>query len=794
MGFAGFFRRLVGVFGLHTRYAMRDAALLDRIIEAVSNAVVLVRSNGTIAYTNSHCEEWFAYPRDELIGRPIEMLVPERYRTQHLSDRTAFLHAASHRAMGTGRELFARRKDGSEFPVEIGLSPLTVSGETLVLASIVDLSERRKSEERFRLMVEAAPNAMVMVDASGRIVLVNSQAETCFGYSRQELLGMNVDMLLPQRYRERHGSYRETFMHDASTRAMGAGRDLYGRRKDGSEFPIEIGLNPLQTAEGTMVLSAIIDISERKAVEQRFREHAEQVSLASRYKSEFMANMSHELRTPLNSILLLSEQLRDGQKERLTPRQSEFADIIHKSGEDLLALINDILDLSRIEAGRMPVHPEKVILADFIAHLREVLRPMADSRQIRLSFEMEPDTPAVVVIDFQRVYQIVKNLFSNAVKFSDSGGQVHLRMLHGPGHGQFSIAVTDTGPGIPADKHEMIFQAFQQLDGSVSRKVGGSGLGLAISRQLATLLGGELTLDSQPGLGSTFTLSLPLSSDIEAPPPAISPPALPALPEDGETRTFKILIVEDDTNFAEVMAESAREHDFDPHVRHTGRDCQDALAQLQPDAMIVDILLPDMSGWKLIEGVRHDPQLGGMPIQIITCLDRPSTVTEAAGYLVKPVDTLQLARVFSNLRRQLLQAAPPPPPLPQPDSDTTERPERTILLVDDDIRNVYAMSSLLEDAGMAVHIARNGEEALRAVAEHTEIDLVLMDMMMPVLDGYQATAFLRRDLKFDKPILAVTASAMKGDREKCLEAGANDYLAKPVSSSVLLERIKQLLC
>jgi PAS domain S-box-containing protein len=785
-------RRLMRRLGLKARRAERDAALLDLVIEAVSNAVIVIRADGKIAYANSHGEEWFGYPRAELIGRPIEMLVPERYRGQHLSDRTTFMHAASHRAMGTGRELFARRKDGSEFPVEIGLSPLSVANETLVMASVVDLSERRKSEERFRLMVEAAPNAMVMVNAQGRIVLVNTQAETCFGYTRQELLGLNVEMLLPPRYRGQHVAYRDTFMRDASTRAMGAGRDLFGLRKDGSEFPIEIGLNPLQTEDGMMVLSAIIDISERKAVEQRFREHAEQVSLASRYKSEFMANMSHELRTPLNSILLLSEQLRDAQKDRLTPRQSEFADIIHKSGEDLLALINDILDLSRIEAGRMPVHPEKVILSDFVAHLRDVLRPMADNRQIRLSFEMEPDTPAVVVIDFQRVYQIIKNLFSNAVKFTDSGGQVHLRMQRGPGAGRFSISVTDTGPGIPPDKHEMIFQAFQQLDGSVSRKAGGSGLGLAISRQLATLLGGDLTLDSQPGLGSTFTLSLPVSADIDPVPIPVTDlaPDMAPEPADNPGRRYKVLIVEDDTNFAEVMAVSAREHGFAPQVLHNGRDCLDALSRQVPDAMIVDILLPDMSGWQLIESVRHDPVLGNMPIQIITCLDRPPTLKEAAGYLVKPVDGQQLARVFGGLRRQLLQAEASVA-TPAPAAATHER---TILLVDDDIRNVYAMSSLLEDAGMAVHVARNGEEALRAVAEHAEIDLILMDMMMPVLDGYQATASLRRDMKFDKPILAVTASAMKGDREKCLEAGANDYLAKPVSRSALLERINQLLC
>jgi PAS domain S-box-containing protein len=760
---------------------------LTPIIEAVPNAIVVVEHNGKISALNTHTEHWFGYTRAELIGQPIEILVPARYHSQHLNDRNGFLAKASHRAMGIGRELFAQRKDGSEFPVEIGLSPLVSGNRLQVLASIVDLTERKKNEERFRLVVEAAPNAMVMVNDEGRIVLVNSRTEDWFGYSRSELLGQLTEILVPERFRQPHLDFRRHYMQDVQTRSMGAGRELFGLRKDGSEFPIEIGLNPIQTADGMLVLSSIIDISERKQLETRFREHAQQVAQASRYKSEFLANMSHELRTPLNSILILSEQLRDNASHNLLPKQVEYADIVHKSGEDLLALINDILDLSRIEAGQMQVHLEKVIIAEFSDYLLHAFEPIAENRQLELRCQIADDVPAVVVVDFQRVYQIIKNLLSNAIKFTPAGGKILVQfqgtlLASKPG---LMITVTDTGSGIPKDKQEHIFLAFQQLDGSTSRKFGGTGLGLAISRQLAELLGGSLQVDSQLGLGSSFSLRVPLREGLDSQEPAAPAEASPArsLAQPQGKPQHRVAIIEDDLNFSRVVADCGHEHDFSCQVYQNGTDALAAIILEPPDAVRIDLLRPDMTGWQLIEQLKplH------LPILIISCLDQAtsSTIAKPWNYLVKPVDSQQLGRALELLHTEI-----------ERDTATesgTVRNGRMILLVDDDIRNVYAMSGLLEEAGMQVCVARNGAEALEVVRQRQDIDLILMDMMMPVLDGYQATANLRHELKFDKPILAVTALAMKGDREKCLAAGADDYLAKPVHKQELLALIDRLL-
>jgi len=759
------------------------------VVEAAPNAMLMANATGKIVLVNSRVEAWFGYARSELLGQPVEILVPERYRNHHPQYRQSFMDNAEPRAMGAGRELFGLRKDGSEFPIEIGLNPIQTEDGVMVLSSIIDISERKKSEERFRLVVDAAPNAMVMVNDSGQIVLVNAQVEAWFGYNRNELLEQPVEILVPERYRGHHPHYRQSFMDNAEPRAMGAGRELYGLRKDGSEFPIEIGLNPIQTTDGMLVLSSIIDISERKAIELRFREHAEQVALASRYKSEFLANMSHELRTPLNSILILSEQLHDNAKSNLLPKQVEYADIIHKSGEDLLSLINDILDLSRIEAGHMQIQREKVILAEFGDYLRHAFQPISENKQLDLQCHIEDTLPAVMVLDFQRVYQIIKNLFSNAIKFTNPGGKIHIRFARHDATTppSLAISVTDTGTGIPADKHDLIFQAFQQLDGSISRKYGGTGLGLAISRQLAELLGGSLGVSSDPGLGSTFTLLLPIVLALEEsdkPLPMPSPQGLCAA-ESPQAGQRVVMIVEDDANFAKVVANCAREHQFSCQLFQSGSEALAAIEHNPPDALIIDLLLPDMSGWQLLEGLQGQ----NLPTMIISCLDQPSAPRkDVLSYMVKPVDNQKLNRAFELLHTEIERRASIPP-----NTSTQPAAGHSILLVDDDIRNVYAMSGLLEDAGMRVSVARNGEEALDIIKQTLDIELILMDMMMPVLDGYQTTARLRRDLHFTKPILAVTALAMKGDREKCLAAGADDYLAKPVKRTELLAMIDRLL-
>lgn len=649
--------------------------------------------------------------------------------------------------------------------------------------------------ELFRLVVEAAPNAIVVTHADGKIALVNQQAERLFRYSRDELLGRQVELLIPARFRAHHPDLRGEFMADPATRAMGAGRDLFACTKDGDEIPIEIGLNPIHMPYGTLVLSSIIDIRERKAAEERFRQQTEQIAAASRYKSEFLANMSHELRTPLNSILILSEQLKNNLLGNLTQKQVAHADIIHRSGSDLLALINDILDLSKIEAGRMSVVLEPLSLEDFGESIERSFRPMAEARRLAFSVCMEPTAPPVIISDHQRIFQIVRNLFSNALKFT-SDGSIDIRLFgEAADRGRrLGIAVTDTGIGIPEDKHDLIFDAFRQVDGSTSRRFGGTGLGLSISRSLAQLLGGSIALQSRVGEGSTFTLYLPTGTapDVAALRPGTSSAVAGA----------DVLLVEDNPIEARHYARLIRELGFQVTIASDGRGAIEACRRRAFACMVIDLALPDLPGIQLIEWL-HAEQLTGRAQLIVNTAyslaeDEFRRLNEwGIAVLTKTADNEhRLLEAVRLHRSPSVPAALPGPGLPAIESaapGATGFPGRRMLLVDDDIRNIYAMSSLVEELGFEVEYAMNGEQAISLIERELPFDIVLMDMMMPVMDGYQATRELKLNRRYDKPVIAVTAHAMKGDRDKCLQAGADDYLAKPVTRAGLVATLGKWL-
>ncbi len=645
--------------------------------------------------------------------------------------------------------------------------------------------------ELFRLVVEAAPNAIIVTDSSGRIELVNQQAEKLFRYSRDELLGQQVEMLIPERFRHHHPSLRGMFMGDPTTRAMGAGRDLYACTRDGEEIPIEIGLNPIHTPQGTRVLSSIIDIRERKAAEERFREQTQQIVAASRYKSEFLANMSHELRTPLNSILILSEQLKNNPLGNLTQKQVTHADIIHRSGSDLLALINDILDLSKIEAGRMSVVMETISLREFAESIERSFRPMAEARRLHFNVTVEAGAPAFFNSDHQRIFQIVRNLLSNALKFTSEGGiGIRLFGVDAGADARIGVAVKDTGIGIPEDKQEVIFDAFRQVDGSTSRRFGGTGLGLSISRSLAQLLGGEIRLESRPGEGSTFTLLLPVGQ-VEA-------SGLPTRPDEAPHGAH-ILLVEDNPVEARHYAGLIRELGYQVTVAVNAQAAIDCCRSGRYSCIVIDMVLPDRSGVDLIEALREEQLAIGANL----ILNTARSLDDADLQRLRRWRVLVLSksdddehRLLEAVRLQLTApalAGAAAESLPIAASGQLQFSGKRLLLVDDDVRNIYAMSSMLEGLGFEVEVAMNGQQALDAVDSLAPLDLILMDMMMPVLDGYQAIRELKRRPLPAPPVIAVTAHAMRGDREKCLEAGADDYLAKPVAQDDLVRVLKTWL-
>lgn len=486
---------------------LRDSRLVEArfrdLLESTPDAIVMVNVTGRIVLVNTQAQKVFGYSRAALIGMPVENLLPERYRVSHHGHRANFFAQPRTRTMGVGLDLYGLRSDGIEFPVEISLSPLNTEEGTMVMSAVRDITDRKKAEQKFRGLLESAPDAMVIVGQDGRIALVNTQTEKLFGYQREELLGQLVEVLLPERYRAKHPGHRNGFFTQPRARSMGADLQLHGLRQDGTEFPVEVSLSPLETEEGMFVSSAIRDVTDRKRYEQALHD-------ANRLKSEFLANMSHELRTPLNGIIGFSEFLIDGKPGDLNAKQKDYLADILGCGRHLLQLINDILDLSKVEAGKMDLHAETFPLRAAIAEVLAVVSPMAKKKGITVHHQIDGSVD-LVSLDRQRLIQVLYNLLSNAVKFTDDGGDVRISAdAHGPC--SLRVRVRDTGIGISAQDITRLFVEFRQLDASATRRHGGTGLGLALTKKIVEAQFGTVTVESELALGSTFTVILPFAS------------------------------------------------------------------------------------------------------------------------------------------------------------------------------------------------------------------------------------------------------------------------------------------
>jgi len=683
----------------------------------------------------------------------------------------------------------------------------------------------------------------------------------------------------------------------------------------------------------TVLEEKAVMLEEQKSTLEEARDQleikADELERSGRFKSEFLANMSHELRTPLNSILILSRILSENKSARLSDEEERYASVIHNSGSDLLTLINDILDLAKVEAGKVELEHENIQTELLLAEIRNTFGKVAETKGLTLKVSSGESCPPSLYLDHLSLLQILRNLLSNAIKFTSAPGAVSFTVSQESGMWHFAVA--DTGIGIPADKQEAIFEAFQQADGSISRKYGGTGLGLSITRELTNLFDGRLSLKSTPGEGSVFTVSIPVLEEdltvsikaVKSENPIIRTPSgsMDNHPEEPEHR---LLLIEDDPFFAADMADRAKNSGFSVALAETGEIAMQLLESFKPTAIILDMHLPDISGTELLQQIKSNPKTRQIPVHTVSAGDESSFSAEGAiGFIQKPVSRKAAERIFDmlklegkNLSRQRillveddslhskyvgdfltennifvlyaysaaearemlaresvdgiildirltdasgldfleeikqdpLYATLPVVVNTAEDLSQTDlarvmkyahpivmktrksnerlldevklflkniRPNyakspavirdsanaqvhsdrvfvgRKLLIADDDMRNIFALSAVLEEAGFTIVIAMNGREAIEKLEEDSGIELVLMDVMMPEMDGIEATRRIRSNTRWvDLPIIAVTAKAMQGDRQQCLAAGANDYVAKPVDIDQLLSLIK----
>jgi protein-histidine pros-kinase len=469
-------------------------AAFGGLLEAAPDAMLVVDESGRILLVNAQVLTMFGYSGDELVGQPVEQLIPAAARAAHAGHRDGYVAAPRVRAMGSGIDLRASRKDGSEFPVEISLSPVRTAEGLVVCAAIRDVSRRRREETLFRGLLEAAPDAMVIVDASGRVQLVNAQVEMLFGYDRSELIGQPVEVLVPARFAD-HVGFRQGYLDEPRTRPMGLAGELFARRKDGTEFPVEISLAPLKTEDGLLVSAAVRDITERRRMEQT----------AARAKDEFFATVSHELRTPLTSLIGYGELLTD--METLSPQGRRFLSVMLRSAERELRLVDDLLTLVQIEESGLSIIPTRMDMTGLVRDAVEAARPHAEESGLALGL-LAPEHPLVVEGDRDRLGQAVDNLLSNAMKFTPAGGAVQVT-LRREGN-RVVVDVADTGPGVDPADLDRLFERLYRASAVVEQQVPGAGLGLTITQAIVKAHAGTIAIPRSDESGTTFRISLPV--------------------------------------------------------------------------------------------------------------------------------------------------------------------------------------------------------------------------------------------------------------------------------------------
>jgi two-component system sensor histidine kinase/response regulator len=774
------------------------------ILESTAEGLFGVDTEGCTRFMNPAACRMLGFTAEELIGHPSHTTFHHHRPDGSLYPKEECPMFAAYTQGKASRidDEFLWRKDGVGFPVEYGVTPMLKDGAVVgAVVSFTDITKRKEAEQRlreteqfFRSVLELAPDGLMVVDSTGSIQLANAQCEKLFGYTREELIGQAVEMLVPNEVRPGHGKLREGFHRSPSARAMGATQALSGLRKDGSTFPVEIGLSPLpaRQSELAQVAVSIRDITERRNHENALKQAKAKAEEATEMKSMFLANMSHEIRTPMNAIIGLSHL---ALKTPLNPKQRDYVSKVHNAGTSLLAIINDILDFSKIEAGKLGIETTDFQLDEVIGSVTTVTAQKAHDKGLEFLADVAAAIPEQLRGDPLRLGQILTNLVNNAIKFTERG-EIRLKselLEHTGDKVQLKFSVRDTGIGMTPEQAAKLFQPFSQADMSTTRKHGGTGLGLTICRRLVELMGGQIWLESEAGIGSTFLFTLWLGVGEAAPTGKFQP---------SQFQSLRVLVVDDNVAAREILVESLGSLADRVHAVSSGPEALAAIKERDADepydVVFMDWRMPGMDGLQATRLIKNDSSLKKQPaVIIVTAFGRDEVREEAEqlhveGFLVKPVTKSMLV---DSLVDVFAASGPEGVVASASLQDSPRLDDMRILLTEDNEINQQIALELLEGAGAKVEVANNGREAVDKLFRQPVpalYDIVLMDLQMPEMDGYQATTQIRSDNRFDGlPIVAMTAHATIEERQRCLGAGMNDHVSKPIDPALLFATLQR---